>query len=162
MTKWVQRHSQQRAAGFTLIEVLIVIVILAILGAVVVFAVQDMSKSTAAATCKSDYKAVENAAELFKAQVGDYPGGSGYFEGASVTPHAAVAGTANSSGILALLGTASVGGGVVGPWLKDYPQNGLHYQLELSSAGVIGVYTSGAAPVQIGSTNSESDCASVG
>jgi general secretion pathway protein G len=59
--------------GFTLIELLIVIVILAILAAIVVFAVQNLTSSSAQASCKADFKTVETAVEGYKAQMGGYP-----------------------------------------------------------------------------------------
>jgi prepilin-type N-terminal cleavage/methylation domain-containing protein len=64
---------KDREGGFTLIELLIVIVIMGILAAVVVFAVQNLTKQSAQASCHSDYKTIETAAEAFKAQTGAYP-----------------------------------------------------------------------------------------
>jgi general secretion pathway protein G len=54
--------------GFTLVELLIVIVILGILAAITVFAVGNMGKDSAKAACKSDSKAVDVALEAYKAQ----------------------------------------------------------------------------------------------
>jgi prepilin-type N-terminal cleavage/methylation domain-containing protein len=62
--------------GFTLIELLIVIVILGILAAIVVFAVQNLSSTSAKASCQSDFKTVETGMEAYKAQMGQYPSGS--------------------------------------------------------------------------------------
>jgi general secretion pathway protein G len=66
-----------REGGFTLIELLIVIVILAILAAIVVFAVQNLSSTSAQASCTSDYKTVQTAVEAYKSQMGSYPHGDG-------------------------------------------------------------------------------------
>jgi prepilin-type N-terminal cleavage/methylation domain-containing protein len=49
--------------GFTLVELLIVIVILGILAAIVVFAVGNITDRGTNAACKSDYKSVEVAQE---------------------------------------------------------------------------------------------------
>ena len=45
--------------GFTLTEVLIVVVILGILASIVIFAVQELDGTSAQASCKADYKTVE-------------------------------------------------------------------------------------------------------
>src|SRR5579875_3749005 len=68
-----QRREQGDEGGFTLIELLIVIVILGVLAAIVVFAVQNLTGQSAKSACGTDYKSVESAAEVFKAQTGAYP-----------------------------------------------------------------------------------------
>jgi prepilin-type N-terminal cleavage/methylation domain-containing protein len=76
MKATVQRLRQRRdngEGGFTLIELLIVIVVLGILAAIVVFAVQNLTGTSAQASCKTDYKSVETAAEAYKAQTSAYP-----------------------------------------------------------------------------------------
>jgi general secretion pathway protein G len=129
-----RREEEGREGGFTLIELLIVIVILAILAAIVVFAVQNLTKESAAAACQSDFKTVETAAETFKAQTGAYPGGT-YNSGVSVTAASSPGTGETDTGILDLMGTASVSGSTVGPWLKDYPYNANHYQISVASDG---------------------------
>jgi len=49
--------------GFTLVELLIVIVILGVLSAVVVFSVVGVSNKSTTSACKSDAKSVETASE---------------------------------------------------------------------------------------------------
>ena len=71
-----RREQRGDEGGFTLIELLIVIVILGILAAIVVFAVQNLTGSSAKASCGSDMKTVETAVEAYKAQLADYPGGT--------------------------------------------------------------------------------------
>jgi general secretion pathway protein G len=71
-----RREERRDEGGFTLIELLIVIVILAILAAIVVFAVQNLSGTSAQASCNSDYKTVQTATEAYKAQMGQYPIGT--------------------------------------------------------------------------------------
>ena len=78
-----QRRAAGDESGFTLIELLIVIVILGILAAIVVFAVQNLSSTSAQASCKSDYKTVETGVEAYKAQMGNYPSGSAATAGAT-------------------------------------------------------------------------------
>ena len=158
-----QRHKSGEG-GFTLIELLIVIVILAILAAIVVFAVQNLTKQSAAAACQSDYKTVESAAETFKAQVGDYPGGTLDTATLVGTALATPAGMVTGSQVLPLMEQWKGSGTTVGPWLKDFPVNPSHYQIALTSAGVIQVYgADGAATIPAtGATATSADCASVG
>jgi general secretion pathway protein G len=68
-----RRDERGEEGGFTLIELLIVVVILGILAAIVVFAVQNFTGTSAQSSCKTDYKSVETAAEAYKANTGAYP-----------------------------------------------------------------------------------------
>jgi general secretion pathway protein G len=151
--------------GFTLIELLIVIVILGILAAIVVFAVQNLSSTSAQASCKSDFKTVETAVEAYKAQTGNYPSGSAATaaptpntdDEAGTAPLASV--TLNTNGGTAVAATAinaagaSTGSGdellvqgdtahnnvtaaaSTGPWLKDVPSNSGHYTIFAANDG---------------------------
>jgi len=62
--------------GFTLVELLIVIVILGILTGIVVFAVGGFSDRGQTASCKTDKKTVEVAVEAYRAKTGNYPSGA--------------------------------------------------------------------------------------
>jgi len=72
--------------------------------------------------------------------------------------------------MLALMGTVNgPNGTILGPWLKTYPYNSGHYQLELGNTsgtyGVVSVYNTASSPSQIpttGVTNTISDCKTVG
>jgi general secretion pathway protein G len=64
------RRAQQDQSGFTLVELLIVIVILGILAAIVVFAVNGIQNKSAEAACKADVQTITTAAESFDAQYG--------------------------------------------------------------------------------------------
>ena len=95
-----RREERGDEGGFTLIELLIVIVILGILAAIVVFAVQNLTSSSAQSACKSDLKNVETAAEAYKAQMGNYPLGgmtAATVTGAGNTPVAPAAPPANGT-----------------------------------------------------------------
>src|SRR4026207_1426720 len=59
--------------GFTLIELMIVIVILGVLAGIVIFAVGGITDNGNVAACKSDVKTVQVAVEAFKAKNGSYP-----------------------------------------------------------------------------------------
>jgi prepilin-type N-terminal cleavage/methylation domain-containing protein len=80
--------------GFTLIEVLIVIIVLAVLVAIVVFAVGTTSANAVGASCRSDAKTVESALEAYKVQHA-----FGYPTPASPTDYSPLTGT-DSAGAL--------------------------------------------------------------
>jgi len=67
------RALRANESGFTLTELLIVIVILGVLTGVVVFAVGAFTDRGDEAACKSDLKAVEVAVEAYYAQNNKYP-----------------------------------------------------------------------------------------
>ncbi len=67
------RNNRARKTGFTLIEILIVVIILGILAAVVVFGVSTFREDSVDSACATDSKSVETAAEAYKAKTGAYP-----------------------------------------------------------------------------------------
>ncbi len=109
-----RRTDKDDEGGFTLIELLIVIVVLGILAAIVVFAVQNLTGSSATAACKSDAKSVEVGVEAYKAQTGAYPGAIGD-----------------------LTTTPTVNGVAVGPWLRSLPSTA-RYTIS-TTGGVVNV-----------------------
>lgn len=64
---------QQQDKGFTLVELLIVIVILGILATVTVFAVRGITDQGKTSACEADLKTIQVAAEAYMAQEGTYP-----------------------------------------------------------------------------------------
>jgi len=60
--------------GFTLIELMIVIVILGVLAGIVVFAVGGITDRGTSAACKTDVSTVSTAVEAYYAKKGSYPG----------------------------------------------------------------------------------------
>lgn len=77
----MENTTQKQDKGFTLVELLIVIVILGILATVTVFAVRGITDQGKTATCDADRKTYEVAVEAYWAQNGVYP----ISEGAMVT-----------------------------------------------------------------------------
>ena len=67
------RTKQANDEGFTLVEMLIVIVVLGILAGITVFGVSTFRSDAQASSCKADVKTVGTAAEAFKAKTGGYP-----------------------------------------------------------------------------------------
>ena len=64
------RILQRRDEGFTLVELLIVIVILGILATVTVFAVRGITDQGQTSACQADKKTLETAVEAWYAQNG--------------------------------------------------------------------------------------------
>jgi general secretion pathway protein G len=78
--KHLQSHDGDRTMwerGFTLVELLVVIVILGILAAVVVFAVGGTTENAQKSACKAELNTVESAVEAFNASLGVYPTNAG-------------------------------------------------------------------------------------
>jgi prepilin-type N-terminal cleavage/methylation domain-containing protein len=59
--------------GFTLVELLIVIVILGILAGIVVFAVGNLTSNAKTNACSTEKSTISTALEAYKAQNGAYP-----------------------------------------------------------------------------------------
>lgn len=69
------RAARKNQNGFTLTELLIVIVILGVLAGIVVFAVSGITDRGTKAACQADVRTVITAVEAYHAEKGSYPGG---------------------------------------------------------------------------------------
>ena len=66
------RKHHEGEGGFTLVELLVVIVVLGVLSAVVVFSVSGINNKSKSAACNSDVSAVQTAEEAYYAQNNSY------------------------------------------------------------------------------------------
>lgn len=66
-------HKNVIEQGFTLVELLIVIVILGILAGIVVFAVGNLTSNAKTNSCSTEKSTISTALEAYKAQNGAYP-----------------------------------------------------------------------------------------
>jgi prepilin-type N-terminal cleavage/methylation domain-containing protein len=72
MENHIEVAETKQDKGFTLVELLIVIVILGILATVTVFAVTGITNKGKTSACQSDAKTIETAEEAFSANTGAY------------------------------------------------------------------------------------------
>jgi general secretion pathway protein G len=100
--------------GFTLVEILIVVVILGILAAIVIPQFSDASEQAKESSLVSDLQTMRSQIELYKVQHnGALPGEGG------ATVEQALTGLTDASGDVA----AAPGAGVYGPYLQKLPLN---------------------------------------
>ena len=108
----IQRlQAKRNEEGFTIIELLIVIIVLGILAAIVVFAIGSTRKDSVASSCKTNVKAVELSAEAVNTHAGSYPAATISLVAGS--PAGAV--VADNTNLLA--------GGTNGAILKTFPKS---------------------------------------
>ncbi len=118
MTNAAERRAHNRDdCGFTLVELLMVIVILGVLASLTVFAVGGATAQAATThRCRADFKTVETAQEAYEAQVGTPAVTIGDLRGQSTGP----------SGVQ------------VGPWLKDDVGNASLYRIAIDDGTISG------------------------
>lgn len=67
----IRKHSEGQG-GFTLVELLVVIVVLGVLSAIVVFSVGGVNNKSKSAACSADVASIETAQEAYYAQNNAY------------------------------------------------------------------------------------------
>ena len=72
-TRSHEDHKNVLQRGFTLVELLIVIVILGILAGIVVFAVGNLTSNAKTNACNTEKQTISTALEAYKANTGAYP-----------------------------------------------------------------------------------------
>ena len=72
MENHIEIEETEQNKGFTLVELLIVIVILGILATVTVFAVTGITNKGKTSACQSDAKTIQTAEEAYSANTGNY------------------------------------------------------------------------------------------
>ncbi|MEX2628101.1 MAG: prepilin-type N-terminal cleavage/methylation domain-containing protein [Ilumatobacteraceae bacterium] len=73
MNDTIEIHEEKQDKGFTLVELLIVIVILGILATVTVFAVGGITDSAETNACATELATIETAAEAYFVDNNSYP-----------------------------------------------------------------------------------------
>ncbi|MBX5483823.1 MAG: type II secretion system protein GspG [Myxococcaceae bacterium] len=73
MWKQVSKKQRRRARGMTLVEIMVVITIIGLITAAVAVAVMPKLVEARQERARSDIKAIENAADLYKMKKGQYP-----------------------------------------------------------------------------------------
>lgn len=68
------RHLQKKRSAFTLVELLIVIIIIAVLAAIAIPKFANQSQRSKETALRAELSLVRNAIELFKNDCGSYPG----------------------------------------------------------------------------------------
>lgn len=73
MLSSIRKAGRKRTLGFTLVELLVVIVVLAVLAAIVLPKFMNSSARSKESALKSDLKLMRNAVSLFQADTGKFP-----------------------------------------------------------------------------------------
>ena len=120
MENHIEVQDKKQDKGFTLVELLIVIVILGILATVTVFAVTGITNKGKTSACQSDAKTIQTAEEAFSANTGNYTADQQQLVDAglmhaistkyTVLPIAAVAASAGPPAVAAKAATYSLTG----------------------------------------------------
>jgi prepilin-type N-terminal cleavage/methylation domain-containing protein len=126
-------NSERRRSAFTLIEVLIVVVIMAVLAATIIPQFSSSTRDAQDSTVKFNAHTLRSQIELYKAHhLGKYPANSG--DNANLKQ---LTGATNSSGTIGTTGASYP----YGPYLDEIPANPFNNQKTVKS-----ITTNGTAP----------------
>jgi general secretion pathway protein G len=134
-----------RERGFTLVELLVVVVILGILAGITVFAVSNFTSSGTSSACQADFKTVQVAMESFKAQEGSFPNSSTPSQ-SWMAPPSTYSDVVSYDAVPALQHKdptpPPAPNSGLGPWLLSPTTNGQHYRIEgaLDGSGKVQVF----------------------
>ncbi|MCR4347274.1 MAG: type II secretion system major pseudopilin GspG [Sulfuricaulis sp.] len=149
MKRMVRINSAAR--GFTLIEVLVVVVILSILAALIVPRIMDRPDQARMVAAKSDIQAITNALKLYRLDNGTYPTTEQGLQALAKKPETGeVPRNWKSSGYLDRLPKD--------PWKNDYQylNPGLHGEIDVFSFGADGQPGGDGINADLGSWNIDS------
>ena len=139
------------SGGFTLIEVLVVVVILSILAALIVPRIMDRPDQARMVAAKSDIQAITNALKLYRLDNGTYPTTEQGLQALAKKPETGeVPRNWKSSGYLDRLPKD--------PWKNDYQylNPGLHGEIDVFSFGADGQPGGDGINADLGSWNIDS------
>jgi general secretion pathway protein G len=145
--KYVTRYGG-KSGGFTLIEVLVVVVILSILAALIVPKIMDRPDEARVVAAKSDIRAVTSALKLYRLDNGVYPSTEQGLQALAKKPETGeIPRNWKSSGYLDRLPKD--------PWKNEYQylNPGLHGDIDIFSLGADGQPGGEGVNADIGSWN---------
>ena len=143
-----EAFSSSRSRGFTLIEVLVVVVILSILAALIVPKIMDRPDEARVVAAKSDIRAITSALKLYRLDNGVYPSTEQGLQALVKKPETGeVPRNWKSSGYLDRLPKD--------PWKNEYQylNPGLHGDIDILSLGADGQPGGEGTSADIGSWN---------
>ena len=143
--------SGNRSRGFTLIEVLVVVVILSILAAIIVPQIMDRPDQARVVAAKADIRALEGALKLYRLDNGVYPSTEQGLQALVKKPETGeIPSNWKSTGYLDRLPKD--------PWKHDYQylNPGLHGEIDIFSYGADGQPGGDGVNADIGSWNLDS------
>jgi general secretion pathway protein G len=144
--------SMRKRKGFTLVEILIVVVILGILAAIVIPQFSDASTQSKVSSAKSSLQTLRSQISLYKIQHNDTAPALDTFV-AQMTGVTNVAGTVNPNGAQT---RDAANGYVYGPYLQAMPNNPFNNEAGLAAAAAAGngwVYIAGTGDIDLDTTD---------